>query len=94
MRACSRNGSDLRLYLAFSLRVAADLRAPSEERQAAVEFLPIFWVGDDPDESTAALLNKLEEERAGRTLPKKKLTAAQRAAGKPRISDHSDDIPF
>ena len=41
---------------------------PSEERQAAVEFLPMFWGGDDPNEATATLLWGLEKERADRTF--------------------------
>lgn len=55
-------------YLAFALKMAGDTRAPLDERQAAVEFLPVFWGVDDPDEATATLLGELEKEQTDRTF--------------------------
>lgn len=47
-------------HLAHALKVAADTRASAEERTAAVEFLVSYWDGDDPDEATVSLLEKLK----------------------------------
>jgi len=46
--------------LALALGVAANPRMALEEREAAVEFLPAFWAGDDPDEASVKLLRNLE----------------------------------
>ena len=42
--------------------MAADTRAATYERQAAIGFLVEYWESDDPDEATATLLRKLEKE--------------------------------
>ncbi len=47
-------------HLAHALAVAADTRASSNERRAAIGFLVSYWESDDPDEATATLLRKLE----------------------------------
>ena len=55
-------------HLAHALKVAADTRASSVERQAAIGFLVVFWEIDDPDEATATLLSKLKENPPDRTF--------------------------
>lgn len=47
---------------AHALKVAEDPRASIEERTAAVNFLPEYWGGDDPDGATVTLLEKLEKD--------------------------------
>jgi hypothetical protein len=48
-------------FLIHALTVAADKRASTEERIAAVEFLPEYWGGDVPDQATAGLLQELKD---------------------------------
>lgn len=55
-------------FLAHALKVAADKRASTEERIAAVEFLPEYWGGDIPDEATAGLLQELKDSPPNRDL--------------------------
>ncbi len=43
-------------YLAQALKVAAENRASSSERMAAIDFLVSYWAGDEPDEATLNLL--------------------------------------
>lgn len=55
-------------HLAHALKVAADTRAATYERQAAIGFLVEYWGSDDPDEATATLLWKLEKKPPDRTF--------------------------
>ena len=55
-------------HLAHALEVAGDARASTDERQAAIGFLISYWGSDDPDEATATLLRKLEENPPDRTF--------------------------
>lgn len=48
-------------HLAHALIVAADPKAADVEREAAIMFLAEYWNGEDPDQATAELLWKLEE---------------------------------
>ena len=55
-------------HLAHALKVAADTRASTDERQAAIGFLISYWGSDDPDEVTATLLWQLERNPPDRTF--------------------------
>ncbi len=55
-------------HLAHALKVAADTRAASRERQAAIGFLVSYWEGEEPDDSTANLLWELEKNPPDRTF--------------------------
>lgn len=55
-------------HLARAIKVAADTRAYTDERQAAIGFLVSYWEGDDPDKTTAGLMWKLEESPPDRTF--------------------------
>jgi len=55
-------------HLAHALKVAADTRASSRERQGAIGFLVSYWEGEEPDEPTAKLLWKLQEKPTDRTF--------------------------
>jgi hypothetical protein len=48
-------------HLAHAQKVAADSRAADEEREGAVMFMAEYWEKEDPDQATAELLWKLEE---------------------------------
>ena len=55
-------------HLAHALKVAADTRASTGERQAAIGFLVEYWEIDDPDEATATLMRELQEKPPDRTF--------------------------
>ena len=55
-------------HLAHALKVAADPRASSRERQGTIGFLVAYWEGKEPDEPTANLLRELEKNPTDRTF--------------------------
>jgi len=54
--------------LALALEIAANPRRHPDEREAAIGFLPRFWVEDDPDEASSKLLRDLETNPPNRTF--------------------------
>ena len=55
-------------HLAIALNVADNKRAPSKERQGAVEFLSSYWGDEEADEATVELLRELAKEAPDRTF--------------------------
>jgi len=55
-------------HLTHALKVAADPRASSHERQGSIGFLVAYWGDDEPDEPTADLLWELEKNPPDRTF--------------------------
>jgi len=55
-------------HLAHAIKVAANPRASIEERTAAVEFLPKYWGGDDPDDATTNVLQELAQGPPARSV--------------------------
>jgi len=55
-------------HLELALETAADGKISSDVRSCAINFIPEYWVGDEPDEATVTLLTTLKAAPSTRGL--------------------------